>query len=210
MAKKKNGTLANKNYKDHRNGIKRQKIGKLLELPGIFERNPIKFLRTSLTKKRNENFTKYRKSIEKGTITAPSNFSIGDKVLIYRESKNNKMEANWLPGYEITDRILPDKFMAKIKKSLIRFKDASATKMGNLMSDSTEVVDVNDVIKYVEKFDYSKRTNLVPFVIYMDADFNKVIQTEKKKTAVVLLLKITLVFILIMIVLYFITKLIGK
>nr|6RM3_LBB Chain LBB, eL29 [Vairimorpha necatrix] len=41
MAKKKNGTLANKNYKDHRNGIKRQKIGKLLELPGVNQ----KFLR---------------------------------------------------------------------------------------------------------------------------------------------------------------------
>jgi large subunit ribosomal protein L29e len=35
MAKKKNGTLANKNYKDHRNGIKRQKIGRLIEIPGV-------------------------------------------------------------------------------------------------------------------------------------------------------------------------------
>lgn len=41
MAKKKNGTNANQNYKDHRNGIKREKIGKLIDLPGV---NP-KYLR---------------------------------------------------------------------------------------------------------------------------------------------------------------------
>lgn len=35
MAKKKNGTHANQNYKDHRNGLKRQKIGKLIDLPGV-------------------------------------------------------------------------------------------------------------------------------------------------------------------------------
>jgi hypothetical protein len=77
-----------------------------------------------LNRKRNENFVRYRKSIEKGTITAPSNFSIGDKVLVYRESKTDKLKSNWLPGYEITDRILPDGFMVKKDKSLIRVNKA--------------------------------------------------------------------------------------
>jgi hypothetical protein len=89
-----------------------------------FGRESIKFTRLTLNKKRKEHFNKYKKSIEKGKITAPSNFLIGDKVLIYREINNDKLKSNWQSGYEVTDIILPDGFMVKKDKSLIRVNKA--------------------------------------------------------------------------------------
>jgi hypothetical protein len=65
----------------------------------------IRFLRVFLNRKRNENFVRYRKSIKQETIIPPSNFSIGDKVFVYR-GKTDKLKSICLPGYEITDRVL--------------------------------------------------------------------------------------------------------
>jgi hypothetical protein len=72
----------------------------------------------------------------------------------------------------------------------IKFTETSTTKMGTLMAESTEVVDVDDVILYNNNFDTKNRTNLVPYVIYMDSNFNKVVKTKKRKDALFFLLKI--------------------
>ena len=47
------------------------------------------------------------------------------------------------------------------------FKEKNTSKIGNLMGESTEVVDVDDVIKYSQQANAQYKNNLVPYVIYM-------------------------------------------
>jgi hypothetical protein len=85
-----------------------------------FGRQPIRFKRSDLSREREIHFEKYKKSIVKGSISAPDNFEIGEKVLIFRENISDKLKSNWHGGYEITDKIFPDAFMVKRDKTLIR------------------------------------------------------------------------------------------
>ncbi|KAF9760593.1 Retrovirus-related Pol polyprotein from transposon [Nosema granulosis] len=79
-----------------------------------------RYSRKDLEIKRDDNFRKYRKSIEKGSLVARADFNIGDQVLIYREQASNKLKQNWHPGYVITDKILPDGFIVKKGQRFLR------------------------------------------------------------------------------------------
>ncbi|KAF5140865.1 hypothetical protein G9O61_00g008040 [Vairimorpha ceranae] len=90
------------------------------------------------------------------------------------------------------------------------FKEKNTSKIGNLMGESTEVVDVDDVIKYSQQANAQYKNNLVPYVIYMDADFNNMVRAEKKKNAVILLFKILGVLLVVMAIIFLISWLIKK
>lgn len=84
----------------------------------------------------------------------------------------------------------------------IQFKTAHPSQTATIMTDSTEVIDVDDVIYYKNNFDTSNATNLIPYVIYMDAGFNQVVKSKKRNKALMLLLKVfggVVVFILIVV-----------
>lgn len=84
----------------------------------------------------------------------------------------------------------------------IQFKTAHPSQSATIMTDSTEVIDVDDVIYYKNNFDTSNATNLIPYVIYMDAGFNQVVKSKKRNKALMLLLKVfggVVVFILIVV-----------
>jgi hypothetical protein len=47
-------------------------------------------------------FDKYKKSIVKRSISAPDNFEIKEKVLIFRGNNSDKLKPNnWHGGYEL-------------------------------------------------------------------------------------------------------------
>lgn len=91
-----------------------------LEIDKEFSLPTHRLNKDSLINKRNQNFEKYKKSIQKGNIVAKSDFSIKDRVLIFRENNSNKLKENWHEGFVITDRILPDAFIVRNGKRFLR------------------------------------------------------------------------------------------
>ncbi|KRH92376.1 putative LTR retrotransposon, partial [Pseudoloma neurophilia] len=62
---------------------------------------------------------KYNKTIEKGRRKRSIEFKDGEKVLLFRKA-NNKMQANWIPGYRIIKRINHDAYQIRKGNRLIR------------------------------------------------------------------------------------------
>lgn len=73
----------------------------------------------SLLKNLLRNREKYRKEIEKGKVERRPQFEIGEKVLLFRKSQN-KMGANWTPGYRIIGRFNKDAFEVQRGKIKLR------------------------------------------------------------------------------------------
>lgn len=72
----------------------------------------------------------------------------------------------------------------------VHFDTVLTSKLGSLMPDTTEVVDVDDVLSYNDNFTISDKSHLVPFVIYMDAQFRQVVKTKRRNAMLMLLVKI--------------------
>ncbi|KAF9748547.1 Retrovirus-related Pol polyprotein from transposon, partial [Nosema granulosis] len=100
----------------------------LFEIDKEFGVHTRRFQRDTLINKRNKNFEKYKSGIEKGNIVAKDNLYIGEKVLIYRENNSDKLKENWHPGFEITDKILPDAFIVKKDGKFLRVNKSQIKK----------------------------------------------------------------------------------
>ncbi|KAF9763268.1 hypothetical protein NGRA_1388 [Nosema granulosis] len=82
------------------------------------------------------------------------------------------------------------------------FDSILTSKIGSLMPDTTEIVDVDDVLSYRDHFEMSDKSHLVPFVIYMDAQFRQVVKTKRRNALLMLLVKILGVCLLVAGLLY--------
>ncbi|WUR04295.1 endonuclease [Vairimorpha necatrix] len=85
----------------------------MLSVDKALDKEEVTFSAEETKSKRDENFEKYKKAIVKGKVEVAKKLNVGDKVLIYRETKSGKFKCNWEDGYVITEIILPDAYVVK-------------------------------------------------------------------------------------------------
>ncbi|MGL5707185.1 MAG: reverse transcriptase domain-containing protein, partial [Aeromonas sp.] len=99
------------------------KFGKhpTLEIDKKFNIKEVKKDTRSLRQKRDEKFPNYAKqNIEKGKVSCENNFSIGEHVLIYKNTPNDKIGSNWRAGYKIKERVHQDSYIVSDGNSTLR------------------------------------------------------------------------------------------
>lgn len=74
-----------------------------------------------IIERQREIFDKYsKKYIQKGKKVCTDSYEIGDKVLIFRQTLQNKFSTGWKPGFTIKQKINEDAYEVADKKITIR------------------------------------------------------------------------------------------
>lgn len=62
----------------------------------------------------------YYNNFTTGKRSAPNEFQIGDRVLVFKKNLSNKLKSNWIQGFVIDSKIPPDAYIVKSKTSTLR------------------------------------------------------------------------------------------
>ena len=103
------------------------KYGKVPELQIDKELNQpeITIPKSETQEKRDRHFQKYaEKSIEKGKKLIKYDLQAGDPVLVFRPHLKDKFKGNWIPGFEIKEKIFPDAYLTTDGTREYRFNKA--------------------------------------------------------------------------------------